>query len=110
MGVLFLLLDKAATLMSPEGCVDALLRDQFFVRAVFNDLAVFEHDDPVEFRDRTEAMRDHDTCAVFHERIETGLDELFAFAIEGARRFIENQDRSVLEYRPGNSYALALSS
>lgn len=62
---------------------------------VFDDLAVIEHDDTVEFCDSAQTVSDDNTGTSFYECIEAGLDELFRLTIERAGGFIKHEDRRV---------------
>ena len=76
----------------------------------FDDAAVVDDDDVVGIADRAQAMGDDDSRAAFHEAVQRGLDDFFAFRIEGRRRFIEDEDARVLKDSPGNGNALALAT
>ena len=55
-------------------------------------------------------MRDNDGGPVCHQAVEGGLHQAFAFRIERGRRLVEQEDRSVLQDRPGNGDTLALAA
>ena len=48
-------------------CIQAVVREQFAMRACLDDTACFDHDDPVGLEDRVKAMRDDQDGAAFHE-------------------------------------------
>ena len=90
--------------------VFAARRDQFAVDAVFDDLAVFEDDDPVEAGDRGEAVRDDDRSAALHEVLECCLDQLLALGIQGAGGFVQDQDGRVCQNSARNDDSLPLAA
>jgi hypothetical protein len=47
---------------------------------------------------------------VCHQPVERVLDQPFAFGVERARRFVEQQDRRIAQQRAGNGDALALAA
>jgi hypothetical protein len=69
-----------------------------------------DHEDLITTSDRTETVRDDDAGAVFHQLVESFLNETLTFGIEAAHRFIENKDRRVGKNRPGDRNALTLSA
>ena len=91
-----------------EVCVETVLRKEFVVRPHFDHFAVSHRDDAVGIDDGGEPVRDHEGRAAHEERIERALNVAFAFRIERARRFVEKEDRRVLQERAGDRYALAL--
>ena len=55
-------------------------------------------------------MRDDDRRPADLEPVERVLDERLGFVVERARRLVEEQDRRVLQDRPGDRHALALAA
>src|ERR1700722_17060789 len=55
-------------------------------------------------------MRDRDHCFAHHRCTHRFLDDLLAVAVEGTGRFIEQQDGSVAQNRPGNRNSLSLAA
>ena len=90
--------------------IEAVLSQQFFMGSFFDDAAMVDDDDVVGIADRTQAMGDDDGRTAFHEAVQGGLDDFFAFRIEGRRRFIEDEDARVLEDGPGDGDTLALAA
>jgi hypothetical protein len=90
--------------------IPAAARHQFIVRALFDDLAVFEHDDAICVGDGAQSMGDDEAGAAGHEVLQAPLDEPLALGVEIAGRFIENEDARVGEDRAGDGDALALTA
>ena len=81
-----------------------------FVGAGFGDAAVFEDDDAVGVGDGAEAVGDDEAGAAFHERDEAGLDDAFAFGVEVAGGFVEDEDLGVGQHGAGDGDALPLAA
>ena len=64
---------------------------QFLMRTGLQNLSVFNDDDQVRTRDRTQPMRDDKACATFHQSSETLLNQLLAFRIQVTCGFVQNQ-------------------
>ena len=82
---------------------------EFLMRSLFNDFAVFEHNDPIGGANSRKPVRDDQSGAILHQLIQRILDQLLAFGIKCAGRLIKQQDRRILEQCPGNRQALFLS-
>ena len=80
------------------------------VRPSLDDAAPVENDEGVHAPDRRQAVRDDDCCPPSHQRPERALDQRFALGIERARRFVEDQNRRVLQDRARDRDALALAA
>ena len=75
------------------------------------DNGTFVHDnDLIGMNDRGQAMRDHEHRTVFHELIQGGLDQSFRFIVEGAGRFVQNQDGGIAQECAGNGQTLRHSA
>ena len=70
---------------------------------------MFEHDDLVGIADGREAVGDHEGRAALHQGLECLLDARLGDRVEGAGCLVEDQDRRVLEQRPGNREPLAFA-
>ena len=81
---------------------------QLRMRPGLDDLAGFHDDDPVGLLHGREAVGDDEGGAMAHRRLERGLDHALAFGVEGAGRFVEEEQRRVLQHRPGDRDPLAL--
>src|SRR5256886_7794290 len=92
-----------------ETVVEAALREQLGVRALLDDAASVQHEDPVRALDRRETVRDHDRGAAAHESVERLLDEEFAVVGERARGLVEKEDARVAKNRSGDGDALPLA-
>ncbi|MNP21554.1 hypothetical protein D3C76_1141770 [compost metagenome] len=55
-------------------------------------------------------MGDHQGGASLHDVIQGCLDVPLGFGVEGRSGFVENQQRRILEQRPGNRQTLALAT
>ena len=80
------------------------------VRAFFDDVAFVHDDEAIHRRDRRQAVRDGDHGLALHQVVELLLDRRLDFAVERARRFIEDQDRRVLQQHARDRDALALAA
>ena len=78
--------------------------------ALGDDRAVVEYEDAIRVLDGAEAVRDNDDGAAFGEAFKGGLDLVLALGVECRGRFIEHDDRGVLEKGAGDGDALALSA
>src|SRR5262249_44423737 len=103
-------IDEAAGLAPPQRRIVAILRKQIAMRALLDDTAPVEHNEAIHLRDGREAMRDRDHRLVSHERTQARLNGGFDFAVERRGRFVEYQDRRVLENDAGDGDALALAA
>ena len=83
-----------------EASIKVAALHELAVAAGVDDLAVVRHDDTV-------GERDHERSAVARELLEHVEDELFAFDVDLAGRFVEEQDLGVAEDGPGERDALA---
>src|SRR5262249_7275128 len=83
---------------------------QLVVRALLDDAAVVEHDQPVHARDGREPMRDGDYGFTRHQCAEAGLDRSLDLAVERGGGLVEYQDRRGLENHARDRDALALSA
>ena len=57
-----------------------------------------------------QAMGDDDGRPAFHQAVQSGLHDLFAFRIESRRRFVEDENPRILQDSPGDGDALALAA
>ncbi len=70
---------------------------------------MLEHDDPIDAVNGREAMRDDECGAAVHEFLDRLHDGSFGRGIERGGRFVEQQDRRVLQKSARNADALALA-
>ena len=70
------------------------------MRADFSNDAFAHDDDSGRVPYRREPMRNDERCAPFHQLFNRRFDGCFRFAVERARRFVENQYRRVAQNRP----------
>src|SRR5436190_2201279 len=91
-----------------ETVVEAALREQLGVRALLDDAASIQHEDPVRALDRRETVRDHDRGAAAHESVERLLDEEFTLVVERAGGLVEKQDPRVAKNCSSDGDALPL--
>ena len=78
--------------------------------SAFNDLSSFDHDDIISVSDGLESMSDDDDGTSLEERMEGFCDLLFTERVEGARRFIEENDLRILQKYLRDGKSLLLSS
>ena len=70
------------------------------MRSALDDPAVIENQDLVRAHDRRKPVRDHDAGAMRHQMLERLLDQPFGRRVDARRRFIQNQNRRILQERP----------
>jgi hypothetical protein len=80
------------------------------VRALLDDPAAVEDDEPVHAGDRAQPVRHHERGPALHEPPQRLLDEDLALGVQRAGRLVEQQDRRVAQDRPGEGDPLALSA
>ena len=102
--------EEAAALVRPQLGVVAAQRDQLGVRALLDDAALLEHDQPVHARDRAQPVRDGDHRLAFHQAQQLVLDGDFDLAVQRRGGFVEHQDRRVLQDHARDGDALALAA
>src|SRR5580700_758678 len=90
--------------------VQAAEREQLLMGAAFDDPARIQHDDAVGLLYGGKPVRDDEGGAVAHQLRERRLDVPLGLRVERRRRLIEDQDRRILEQRPGDGDALALAA
>ena len=88
--------------------VASFLRHELFVRATFDDLAVFEDQDLIGAADGREAVGDDEGGAALAQIPKAFLDQRFALAVEAGGGFVEDQDARVGQDGAGDGDALAL--
>ena len=89
-------------LKAPEIGIGAVLVQKFSVRARFDNGAVRHDDDLGGVLDRREAVRDDEGRSTRHQANEGFLDVVFALRVERAGCLVKEQNRSVLQKRPGD--------
>ena len=99
-----------ARLGGHEPRVDAGAADQRRVRALLDQAALVEHEDPVGADHAGEPVREDERGAADHQAIERRLDQGLALGVDGRERLVEDQDRGVAQERPGDGDALALAA
>ena len=77
---------------------------------VFDDFALIEYQDADHVRDRRQPMRHHDHRPALHQVGEAELNFLFGDRIQRRSRFVEYQDRRVLEDRARDGDPLPLTA
>ena len=86
------------------------LANQLGWRAVFDDLAITEHQDAVDTAQRGEPMRHDERRAPFAKRIQIFLERGFGFEIESTRRLIENDESRFQSQDAGKADTALLSA
>ena len=80
------------------------------MRADFDDTTAFDHGDRIGLPDCTESVRD-DKCRAAAGESRDGLaDELLAARVEGARRFVENENPGISQQSSRDGDALPLTT
>ena len=93
-----------------ERRVGAALRHQGGVVAGLDDAAFFHHGDQIGLLHGGQPVRDDDGGAALHHFVQRRLHMLFGDRVQRRGGFVENQDRRVLQQRPGDGDALPLSA
>ena len=83
---------------------------EVFVCSLFDDQAVFEDNDFIDFAECAESMGDHEDGTPDNEFFQGRHDFQFSFDIEGGGWLIQHEDMGIAEKRTRNSEALALST
>ena len=77
--------------------IDSAPLEEFFVCASLSDSVVRHHKDFICAADGGKTMGDGDGGAVFGQDIQALLDPAFAFIIQGAGGFVQDQNGRVLD-------------
>ena len=97
----------SSQLVQPRvGAIGSL--NELVVAPHFHDVAPLEHDDRIGATNGREPMRDHKRRAIQQERGERVLHQALRFRVERRGRFVQDQDRRVLEQGAGDRQPLAL--
>lgn len=88
--------------------VQTAMRQQFLMRAAFDDFAVMENQDQVCILDRAQPMRNRYRRPSDAHAFQTLLDRYFCFGIDICGCFIEHQDFRVGCHRSCERHQLAL--
>src|SRR5262249_12844015 len=83
---------------------------ELVVRALLDDAAALEHDQPVHAGDGREPVGDRDHDLAGHQGAEARLDRGLDLAVERGGRLVEHQHRGILEDDAGDGDALALAA
>ena len=89
--------------------VGALGVEQLVVRALLDDPAAVEHDDPAGLADRRQAVGDDDRRAAREQPAQAGLDAALGVQVDVRRRLVEDEDPRVGDERAGERDELALA-
>jgi hypothetical protein len=79
-----------------------LALEEFLVGALFDDLSLLEYADELGVADGGESVGDDEGGASFQEAVHVALDYAFGFAVQGAGRFVEDQDWGFAVERSGD--------
>src|ERR1700678_1670590 len=101
---------RALNLNAVQLTVNALPRQQFFMRTLLRDYTAIEDDDLVRISDSAQPVRDGDHGTTLHQLGETLHDEALRFRVQGSRWLVQYQDWGVADNRPRNPYPLALTA
>ena len=105
---------------SPAGCqrsrllqvhagVVAFALQKFVGFALFDEAAVVEDENPIDIANGGQAVGDDKGGAAAHQFAEAGQDEFFVFDVEGAGRFVQEEDRRVFQKGAGEIDALTFA-
>src|SRR5260364_233834 len=90
--------------------VTAILCQQFRMRALFDNAACIEYQNPVGALGGCQAVRDDEGRAAPHQPLKGGLDMTLRLRIERRSRFVQYQHRRVLVNRARNRKPLPLAA
>ena len=79
------------------------------MRPALNDPPAVEHQDLIRPNDRGKPVRDHDAGAAEHQILQRLLNQPLGRRVDARGRFIQNQDRRILQQRPRNREPLFLA-
>ena len=80
------------------------------MRALGDDAAAVHDHDAVGLQYRRQPVGDDQRGAALHQSFQCVLHRAFALRIEGTGRFVQQQDRRVLQQRAGDDDALLLAA
>src|SRR6266480_3033496 len=98
---------SGAELQVVQAAVQAVRAEQVVVRAALHDATLGEHDDEIGVLHRRQAVRDHEHGAMRHEVLDRLLHQPLGLGIQGAGRFVENENRRIAQQRARDRDALA---
>ncbi len=90
--------------------IDPAQAQQLLVCAPFYDSALVEHQDSVGMAHCAQAVGNHQAGAILHQLVQRFLDQQLGARVDGARRFVEDEDARVLEDHPSDGQQLAVTS
>lgn len=90
-------------------CVASVLRHQFLVSPSFCDLPVLHKQNEIRIPDRGKPVGDDEGGPALGDGEHRFADPLFRYRIHGAGGLIQDQDRRILEYGPGDGQKLPFS-
>ena len=89
-----------------KALVEAILCDQFLVRAAFSDAAVVHHKNLVSVPDGGQSVGDGDDRLAVGQLGDRLLDEMLILRVDAGRGLVQNDDGRVLENGPGDEDCL----
>src|SRR5262245_30808489 len=93
-----------------QRCVAAACSDQHLVRAVFDQAAALEGNDPIRRSYCGKSMSDDQNRASFGDILHAVLNDALTLIVEGARCLIKDQNTRVADECAGYSNPLALAA
>ena len=78
--------------------------------ATIHDPTLFEHDNLIRLLHRGQAMGNHQNRAIGHGLLQAQLHRRLGLSIQGAGRFIQQQDRGIPQDRASDRDALQLTT
>src|SRR6185312_7484615 len=101
-------LHQLGKLQSEEPAVGPALRKQFFMRSALDDAPRLDDVNEVGMKYCRKPMCNHDGRLPFRQHLELALDDFLGLAVEGRGRFVQKNDRCILEEGSGKRNALTL--
>ncbi len=91
-------------------CIHSVILQKRLVSTLFDQFAIFEHEDHVCVADSAEMMCDDDGRSTLHQLVQGFDDRLFGGRIQTHGRLVKNQDGRIANDRPGDGNSLALTA
>src|SRR5579885_1848569 len=93
-----------------QSLINSPARHEILMSSDLGDDAPGQHDNPIGAPTGGETMSDHELWTPYHQVHQGFLHQSFPFSIERRRRFVQDQNRRVLQQGAGNRDALALTA
>ena len=92
-----------------QAIVNAALRQQFLVRALFAEASLVEHQDAVGVLNSAQAMGDDQRGASQEQAVERVADEHFGLGVHARSGFVENEEARIVRQGAREADELSLA-